>query len=83
MADVPLFALDASAILKVYFQEEPGSQEALDLMADYITGRVNLIAHTSFLMKQRTSSEATCWQDGLPNLWDSASLLIFLLIEYR
>ncbi len=43
MAEVPLFAVDASAILKVYFQEESGSQEALDLMTDYVTGRVNLI----------------------------------------
>ena len=43
MAEVPLYAVDASAILKVHFQEESGSQEALDLMIDYVTGRVNLI----------------------------------------
>lgn len=48
MADVSLYAVDASAALKWRFQEEPSSQQAVDLITDYETGRVNLIAPPHF-----------------------------------
>ena len=43
MAETALFVIDASAALKWHFQTEEGSRQAVDLKADYVSGRVSLI----------------------------------------
>lgn len=44
MAEVPRYVVDASAVLKWQFQQEQGSQQAVELVTDPVRGRVELLA---------------------------------------
>lgn len=55
MAEAPLYVVDASAILKWTFQSESGSQEAVDLITDYVAGRVNLVGPHQLLYEVATA----------------------------
>src|SRR5688500_3411630 len=44
MADAPRLVVDASSVLKWQFQDESGSHQAVEMVTDFVGGRVQLIA---------------------------------------
>ncbi len=48
VAEVPLFVIDATVILRWHFPTDASGRKALDVLADFRAGRINLIGPPDF-----------------------------------